>query len=296
MANTNLVIAISSRALFDLTESHGVFEEKGIEEYRKYQVENESNHLDPGPAYYLIQKLISLNKNTQETPLVEIVLLSRNSADTGLRIFNSIQTHDLGITRAVFTSGKSPYEYISPLEADLFLSTDSEDVQKALDSGFAAATLLPSKLSRESSNQLKIALDGDAVIFSDEAEKIFQEKGLKAFEDSEKGSADKPLPGGPFARFLQSLHKIQNAYPEGESPIRTALVTARGAPAHERVIKTLRAWDIRIDEALFLGGKEKGPFLKAFGADIFFDDQRKHCDSARNHVATGHVPYGVKNK
>jgi|TARA_B110000495_G_scaffold152298_1_gene135309 5'-nucleotidase len=296
MTNTKLVIAISSRALFDLTESHGVFENKGLGEYRKYQVENEKIPLGPGPAFNLIQKLVSLNKNNPEAPIVEVVLLSRNSADTGLRIFNSIKTHDLGVVRAVFTSGKSPYKYISPLEADLFLSTDSEDVQKALDSGFAAATLLPSKLSKESSDQLKIAFDGDAVIFSDEAEKIFQEKGLKAFEDSEKGSADNPLQGGPFARFLQSLHEIQKAYPEGEIPIQTALVTARGAPAHERVIKTLRAWDIRIDEALFLGGKEKGPFLEAFGADIFFDDQRKHCDSARNHVATGHVPYGVKNK
>tara|TARA_B100000676_G_scaffold111288_1_gene111126 strand:+ start:457 stop:1347 length:891 start_codon:yes stop_codon:yes gene_type:complete len=296
MPKTKLVIAISSRALFDLTKSHAVFEEKGIEEYRNYQIENESSPLDPGPAYYLIQKLISLNKNIKEEPLVEIVLLSRNSADTGLRIFNSIQIHELEITRAVFTSGKSPYEYIAPLEADLFLSTDSEDVQKALDAGFAAATLLPSKNSKNSSNHLKIAFDGDAVIFSDEAEKIFQEKGLKAFENNEIGSADKPLSGGPFAKFLQSLHKIQKAYPEGKSPIQTALVTARGVPAHERVIKTLRAWDIRIDEALFLGGKEKGPFLEAFGADIFFDDQRKHCDSARNHVATGHVPYGVKNK
>jgi 5'-nucleotidase len=296
MVKTRLVIAISSRALFDLSESHGVFEEKGLEEYRKYQVENENNPLKPGPAFNLIQKLTSLNKNNQEAPIVELVLLSRNSADTGLRIFNSIKTHNLGLVRAVFTSGQSPYKYISPLEADLFLSTDSEDVQKALNSGFAAATLLPSKLSKESSDQLKIAFDGDAVIFSDEAEKVFQNNGLKAFEENEMGSADKPLPGGPFARFLQILHEIQKAYPEGESPIQTALVTARGAPAHERVIKTLRAWDIRIDEALFLGGKEKGPFLEAFGADIFFDDQKKHCDSARNHVATGHVPYGIKNK
>ena len=296
MVKNKLVIAISSRALFDLTESHGVFEEKGLEEYRKYQVENENNPLDPGPAFNLIQKLTSLNKNNLEAPIVELVLLSRNSADTGLRIFNSVKFHDLGIVRAVFTSGKSPYKYISPLEADLFLSTDSEDVEKALNSGFAAATLLPSNLSKESSDQLKIAFDGDAVIFSDEAEKLFQDNGLKAFEENEKSSADKPLPGGPFARFLQILHEIQKAYPEGESPIQTALVTARGAPAHERVIKTLRAWDIRIDEALFLGGKEKGPFLEAFGADIFFDDQKKHCDSARNHVATGHVPYGIKNK
>jgi len=296
MNDKKLVIAISSRALFDLTDSHNVFEKEGLDEYRKYQIENEDIPLDPGPAFNLVKKLFLINAGKHANPVIEVILLSRNSADTGLRIFKSIQKHNLGIVRAVFTSGKSPYQYISPLETDLFLSTDSEDVQKALDIGFAAATLLPSNTSNNSTEQLRIAFDGDAVLFSDEAERIFQEKGLTAFEDNEKVSANKPLAGGPFAKFLQILHEIQKAYPEGESPIRTALVTARGAPAHERVIKTLRAWDIRIDEALFLGGKDKGPFLKAFGADIFFDDQRKHCDSARNHVATGHVPYGVKNK
>ena len=296
MAKTKLILAISSRALFDLTESHKVFEGEGLEEYRKYQIENENNPLPPGPAFNLIQKLMALNKNSQKNPLVEIILLSRNSADTGLRIFNSIQKHNLGIVRAVFTGGKAPYQYISPLESDLFLSTDEEDVQKALDCGFAAATLLPSQSSNDSNDQLRIAFDGDAVIFSDEAEKVFQEKGLEAFEAKEKISADMPLAGGPFVRFLQVLHEIQKSYPEGESPIRTALVTARAAPAHERVIKTLRKWNIQIDEALFLRGKRKGPFLEAFGADIFFDDQKSHCDSASKHVATGHVPHGIKNQ
>ncbi|SVD00811.1 uncharacterized protein METZ01_LOCUS353665, partial [marine metagenome] len=186
MAKTKLVLAISSRALFDLTESHKVFEGEGLEEYRKYQIENENNPLPPGPAFNLIQKLMALNKNSQKNPLVEIILLSRNSADTGLRIFNSIQKHNLGIVRAVFTGGKAPYQYISPLESDLFLSTDEEDVQKALDCGFAAATLLPSQSSNDSNDQLRIAFDGDAVLFSDEAEKVFHKKGLKAFEANEK--------------------------------------------------------------------------------------------------------------
>jgi 5'-nucleotidase len=273
-----------------------VFEKKGVEEYRKYQIENENNLLSPGPAFNLIQKLIILNRDRKKNPLVEIILLSRNSADTGLRIFNSIQKHKLGVIRAVFTGGKAPYKYISPLEADLFLSTDQDDVQQALDFGFAAATLLPSKSYNEPNAQLRIAFDGDAVIFSDDAEKVFQDKGLEVFETTEKDAAEIPLSGGPFATFLRALHEIQKSYPKEQSPIRTALVTSRGAPAHERVIKTLRNWDIQIDEALFLGGKEKGPFLKAFGADIFFDDQRDHCDSARKHVATGHVPYGIKNK
>ena len=296
MSSSKLVLAISSRALFDLTESHNVFEKEGLEEYRKYQIENENNTLLPGPAFNLIQKLIVLNRNRKTNPLVEIILLSRNSADTGLRIFNSIQKHNLGIVRAVFTGGKAPYKYISPLESDLFLSTDREDVQKALGFGFAAATLLPSKSFNDPKAQLRIAFDGDAVIFSDEAEKVFQEKGLEAFEANEKDAAEMPLSGGPFATFLRALHEIQKSYSKSQSPIRTALVTARGAPAHERVIKTLRKWDIQIDEALFLGGKEKGPFLEAFGADIYFDDQKAHCDSTRKHVATGHVPHGIKNK
>ena len=295
MTNAKLVLAISSRALFDLKESHSVFEKEGVEGYRKYQIKNENNVLEPGNAFNFIQKLIALNSD-KKNPLVEIILLSRNSADTGVRIFNSIQKHDLGVVRAIFTGGKPPYKYISALKSDLFLSTDQDDVQQTIDVGFAAATLLPSKSCNELNDQIRIAFDGDAVIFSDEAEKLFQEKGLEVFETSEKDAAEMPLSGGPFAPFLRALHNIQKFYPQDKSPVRTALVTSRGAPAHERVIKTLRKWDIHIDEALFLGGKEKGPFLKAFGADIFFDDQKNHCDSARKHVATGHVPYGIKNK
>jgi len=224
--------------------------------------------------------------------------MSRNSADTGLRIFNSIKHHGLDITRAAFTRGESTHPYLSAFGAQLFLSSESDDVRKALDAGFAAATILPSSSPQPLSSkpeQLRIAFDGDAVLFSDESERIFKQEGLDAFQANEVRSAKELLPGGPFKNFLAMLHQIQLAYPPDSTPIRTALMTARGAPAHERVIRTLRAWNIRIDEALFLGGKDKGDFLKAFGADIFFDDQRKHCDSASEHVATGHVPYGVAN-
>jgi 5'-nucleotidase len=230
---------------------------------------------------------------------VEVILLSRNSADTGLRIFNSIKYHGLDIGRAAFTRGESTHPYISAFGAHLFLSAESSDVRKALDAGFAAATILPSEAAPVAENnpsQLRIAFDGDAVLFSDESERIYKESGLGAFQDNEVASAKKPLPGGPFKNFLAMLHQIQLDYPADTSPLRTALITARGAPAHERVIRTLRAWNIRIDEALFLGGKDKGEFLKAFGADIFFDDQQKHCESARQHVATGHVPHGVANE
>lgn len=289
-----LVVAISFRALFDLTESHRVFEQEGIEAYCAYQIDNEEIPLEPGIAFCMVKKLLALNKD-QSNPSVEVILLSRNSADTGLRIFNSIQHHALGISRAAFTSGRSTHPYVSAFGAHLFLSADANDVAESLNAGFAAATILPSNVAENESQQLRIAFDGDAVLFSDEAERVFQENGLDAFTQNEVQAAKTPLSGGPFKEFLSLLHQIQSEYLPEQSLIRTALVTARAAPAHQRAIRTLRAWNIRIDEAIFLGGLEKGPFLKAFDADIFFDDQRKHCESARQHVATGHVPSGVKN-
>lgn len=291
-----LVIAISSRALFDLDESHGVFETQGVDAYCDYQISKEDDPLSPGIAFNMVKKLLALNKRDQKNPRVEVILLSRNSADTGLRIFNSIVHHQLDITRAAFTGGKSTYSYASAFGAHLFLSADADDVRTALDAGLAAATIFPSSIQNSNNSQLRIAFDGDAVIFSDEAERVFQEEGLEAFTENEIKAAKTPLSGGPFKNFLAMLHQIQSEYPAEDSPIRTALVTARSAPAHERVIITLREWGIRIDEAIFLGGLDKGPFLKGFEADIFFDDQSKHCESARQHVATGHVPSGVKNR
>jgi 5'-nucleotidase len=293
-----LTVAISSRALFNLDESHAVFESEGVEAYCRYQIEREDIPLEPGVAFGLVKKLLALNGRDYAQPCVEVILLSRNSADTGLRIFNSIKHHNLNISRAAFTRGENTAAYVSAFGTHLFLSTDAEDVRKALAQGFAAATILPSSAvgGAEGGSQLRIAFDGDAVLFSDEAERIYKQQGLGAFEENEAVAAKQPLPGGPFKNFLAMLHRIQLDYPAESSPIRTALITARAAPAHERVIRTLRAWNIRIDEALFLGGMDKGAFLKAFGADIFFDDQAKHCESARQHVATGHVPHGVANE
>jgi 5'-nucleotidase len=294
--DNTLVIAISSRALFDLEESHRLFTEQGIDAYCRYQIDHENEILAPGVAFSLVKKFLLLN-NDKPQQQVEIVLISRNSADTGLRVFNSIQHYGLDITRAAFTNGESPYRYLSPFKGDLFLSADPSDVRKALDSGVAAATILPSKVEQGAGRekQLRIAFDGDAVIFSDIAEKMFQDEGLEAFSRAERSSANQPLPDGPFKNILDALHNIQQAYPTKQSPIRTALFTARAAPAHERVIRTLRAWNIRIDEAVFLGGLDKGDFLQTFGADIYFDDQEGHCESTRKHVATGHVPHGVAN-
>ncbi|MGH8128655.1 MAG: 5'-nucleotidase [Gammaproteobacteria bacterium] len=291
---TALTVAISSRALFDLEASHRIFTEQGLEAYARYQIEHEDELLEPGVAFALVQKLLRLNDG--EHRRVNVILLSHNSADTGLRIFRAIEHHGLDITQAAFTNGRSPYHYVSPFAANLFLSADPADVARALEAQTAAATIIPRRVDPAPGEQLRIAFDGDAVLFSDEAERIFREGGLEAFTENERRAAREPLAGGPFKNFLAALHRIQADYPIKDSPIRTALVTARSAPAHERAIRTLRAWNVRIDEALFLGGLDKAPFLKTFGADIFFDDQRRHCEGASSLVATGHVPHGVANE
>ncbi len=296
-----LIVAISSRALFDLSESHAVYETGGVEAYQRHQIDHENDLLQPGVAFELARKLLRLNEASRQH--VEIVLLSRNSADTGLRIFNAISHYKLGITRAVFTSGRDTSRYVPALGTHLFLSADPEDVRHALESGHAAATIVPHRgaidvvdsIMPQVDDELRIAFDGDAVLFSDEAERIFQAQGLDAFTASEARAAETPLGGGPFKNFLAALHRIQTDFPRDRQPIRTALVTARSAPAHERVIRTLRAWGVRIDEALFLGGLDKAEFLRAFGADIFFDDQRRHVDSASRVVPAGHVPHGISN-
>lgn len=291
-----LVIAISSRVLFDLSESDAIFQNQGLKAYSEYQIEHENEVLAPGEAFPLVQKLLGINALLPPERGVEVILLSRNSADTGLRIFNSIEHHGLAISRAAFCGGSSPYRYVRAFGCDLFLSTHADDVRTALDQGFAAATLLPSRRVPTGSEQVRFAFDGDAVLFSDEAERIYQEQGLEAFAASERAAAHRPLSGGPFKHFLKALQRLQAEFPPDTSPIRTALVTARSAPAHLRVVLTLREWNIRIDESLFLGGLDKGEFLRAYGADVFFDDQQRHCESASGHVATGHVPHGIANR
>ena len=295
-ADRPLTVAISSTALFDLDDSNTIYEEQGLEAYRHYQIEQEDTLLERGEGFHMVEKLLNINKLLGKKK-VEVILLSRNSADTGLRVFNSISAYELDITRAAFCGGQSPYRYISAFQCDLFLSTFADDVRQALDQNVAAAMLLgrPRSSRAKSGDILKIAFDGDAVLFSDEAEQVYQSEGLEAFAAHESSKAQRPLGGGPFKTFLSALHRLQQEFPEGASPIRTALVTARSAPAHERVIRTLREWDIRLDESLFLGGMDKTEFLRAFEADIFFDDQTGHCERASPHIATGHVPHGVTN-
>jgi 5'-nucleotidase len=289
-----LVVAISSRTLFDLDDSHAVFERDGVDAYGRYQVAHENEPLAPGVAFPLVRKLLALNQRAAKR-LVEVILLSRNSSDTGLRVFNSIQHYGLDIARAAFTGGAAPYPYIEPFGADLFLSANGEDVRRALRSNVAAATILPSTLGGDPDGPLRIAFDGDAVVFGDESERISVEQGIDAFARHETEHAERALSGGPFRDFLAALHAVQAHFPPDDPPVRTALVTARSAPAHKRVILTLREWGVRLDEAIFLGGRAKGPFLKAFAADIFFDDSGSNVESARLFVATGHVPHGVGN-
>ena len=240
-----LVLAISSRALFDLSESHEVYLARGIEAYRQYQIEHEDEVLAPGDAFALVQKLLSFNA-TLGRERVEVVLVSRNSADTGLRVFNSIQHYGLAISRAAFSGGRNPHPYLNAFGCDLFLSTHADDVRSALDAGFAAATILSGGTRRAENKELRIAFDGDAVLFSDEAERVYQSGGIEAFQSLERDSARSPLRGGPFKGFLEALNLLQREFPDDACPIRTALVTARSAPAHERVIRTLRDWDIRL--------------------------------------------------
>ena len=288
-----LVVGISSRALFDLEEENKIYEEEGLRAYSEYQLAHEEDILKPGTAFPLIKALHKLNEEGKYR--TEIIIMSRNSADTSLRIFNSVKHYGLNITRAALGGGASISKYLAPFKTDLFLSANAEDVQEAINANFAAGIIcshsnLPIDPNKKI-EQIRIAFDGDAVIFSDESERIFQEQGLAAFAENEEKNAQNPLPEGPFAKFLKTLSYVQQQYPDGDSPIRTALVTARNAPAHERVIRTLRAWNVRIDEAFFLGGITKSEVLKAFGANIFFDDQSVYTDHASKFVPAARVPY-----
>ena len=310
-----LIIGISTRALFDLRTENRIFEEEGVEAYAKYQREHETEILKPGPGFSLIKALLSLNTPTgmsgtpekggcakeQESGTgrhvsgnrVEVVLMSKNSPNISLRIFRSIEHYGPDITRSFFTSGAPMAPYLAAFRTDLFLSACEEDVRAAIEAGIAAGIVCGEGnhyKESPSDGKIRIAFDADAVIFSDEAENVFRKEGLEAFENSEKKKADIPLCAGPFARFLHTISDWQREYAPGESPIRTALVTARSAPAHERVIRTLRAWNVRIDEACFLGGVTKRDVLAAFGAQIFFDDQQVHVGPAAEVVPSARVP------
>ena len=300
LSNT-LVIGISSRSLFNLEAENRIFEEEGLEAYRAYQIAHEDAPPASGTAYHLVEGLLRLNDamEGQESPLVEVVILSRNDAGIGLRIFNAIKKHGLEgqVTRAAFTSGASLATYLEAFSVDLFLSKSAADVEAAVKAGFAAARIQEPPEGFEPDNDvIRLAFDGDAVVFSDEAERIYQEQGLEAFENHEREQARRALPEGPFGKLLKALSALQRRFPAEQRPVRIALVTARSAPAHERVIRTLRAWEVDIDEAFFLGGLPKAPVLKAFRAHIFFDDQATHVEPAARDVPSAQVPYRGQTK
>ena len=285
-----LVIAISSRALFDLERENEIFEKQGLDAYAKYQKENEARVLEPGNGFALIEAFLKLNEKLGEH-LVEVVIMSQNNPQTGLRIMNSIDFYNLGITRAAFSGGEPLGPYLEAYSVDLYLSKNSEDVQDAVDHGIAAAQIYePPEFFNPDTDEIRIAFDGDAVIFSEDSEVIFQQQGLDAFLEHEKVFASIPLPEGPFGRVLKTLSKIKKLSPD-KPLIRIALVTARDRPAHERVILTLRSWGVEVDEAYFLGGLSKSKVLKAFNAHIFFDDQEKHTDGASEYVPSARVPH-----
>lgn len=291
-----LVVGISTRALFDLTKESQIYEEGGVEAFCAYQTEHEDDILMPGPGFTLIKALLNINKLPGMEGKVEVIIMSKNSADTSLRIFHSIEHYGLPITRAVLSSGMPLAPYLSAFHTDLFLSHNEEDVRCALADGIAAGIIIDDESANynvdEDIKQIRIAFDGDAVLFGAESEKIYREKGLEAFTENEKANAKNPLPAGPFAPLLKILSSIQREFPAESAPIRTALVTARSAPAHERVVRTLRSWDVRVDEAFFLGGISKAQILKAFGAHIFFDDQEVHAIPASEVVPSARVPFG----
>src|SRR6186713_3144258 len=290
-----LVVAISSRALFDFEEENRHFEANDDRAYMQLQLERIDQAAKPGVAFSLVQKLLAFNTTTEQK--VEVVILSRNDPVSGMRVFRSAQHYGLPIQRGVFTRGESPWRYLKPLNANLFLSTNEADVRSALMAGVPAARVYPhsARASDAHPDEVRIAFDGDAVLFSDESERVYQDAGLAAFQAHERARASTPMAPGPFKPLLLALQRLQQA-PARAMRVRTALVTARSAPAHERPIRTLMDWHIEVDEAMFLGGLAKGEFLREFEPDFFFDDQTGHVSSAAEHVPSGHVASGVSNQ
>lgn len=301
-----LVVGISATALFDLTEADKVFRAKfnedretAVSEYRAYMLARENDNLEDGTGMPLVKALLALNKHQPENdpaPLVEVVVMSRNSPETGVRVFNNIRSRGLPITRHAFTGGESVVQYLEAFDVDLFLTTNIRDAQKVIDGKTCAAAVVkppPVDHAPPRADQVRIAFDGDAVLFDDSSELVYKTKGLEQFHRNEDGQQDVPMPDGPYATLLQKLSSLQKRLPFSVefSPVHIAIVTARSTPAEMRVIKTLRHWGIYVNEIFFLGGLEKAKVLKAFRPHIFFDDQDLHLDPAAKFVPAGKVPY-----
>ena len=296
-----LVVAVASSALFDLSDSHKVYMEQGVEEYRKYQEVHLDTTLAKGVAFPFIKKLLNLNRIFGEEQPIEVVLLSRNSPETGLRVFRSIRHYGLDITRAGFFSGRAPYKYLPSYNATLFLSANEEDVRAACNCGFAAGRVLDSKMEEDGGDELRIAFDFDGVVANDDAERVFQEEGIEAFYSKESSNAQTPLQPGLLADLFSKIAALQHLElirkekdPAYQRIINTAIVTARNAPAHERLVNTLKNWGVDVDEVFFLGGIDKSRILDIMRPHIFFDDQLGHLSRLTNTLAV-HIPLGITN-
>ena len=294
------VISVSSRALFDLEVENKIFVEQGEAAFEAWQQQHKDELLKRGPAFGMVRKLLELNSKLPEGARpFKVVLMSRNSSETGLRVLKAVEHYKLPIETTVFTSGTSVSKYLVAAKVDLMLSSNPEEVRKSIDRGMAAAEIIPHEVGEFDENrQIRLAFDGDAVLFDDEAERVFKDHGLQGFRDHEVEHAARPMKKGPMMVVLEVIHAVQQLFPnKAECPFRTALVTARGLQAMERPINTLGAWGVRVDETISCGGDEKGPFLQAFGADLFFDDSRRNVESSINYKVPGaHVPFGVRNE
>lgn len=287
----SLVIGISSRALFDLEESNAVFEAEGEAAYAKFQKAREREVLQPGTGFRLVQAILSLNDKVRGSRKAEVVVTSRNSPATSMRLFHSIREHGLDIQRSILTGGTPVARYLKPFCVDLYLSAYENDVTEALTSGIAAAVIYGTpKEEADPCDEIRIAFDGDNVLFGGESEAVFQSRGLDVFVDYEVRHAARPLADGPFAKLLRTLAVLQKDPSFERSPIRTALITARSMPTHLRVLNTFQSWGIHVDEAYFMGGVAKTGILQAFRPHIFFDDQESHCRPASPFVPTARVP------
>ncbi len=299
-----LVVGVASSALFDLAESDAVFREQGEEKYREYQREHLDDVLEPGVAFPFIRRLLDLNDLSDRERLVEVVILSCNDPETGMRVMRSVQSHGLDITRAIFMQGRAPYRFMRPLRMSLFLSANEADVREAIDMGFAAGHVVGHAAEDDGGADLRIAFDFDGVLADDSAERVFQSEGLEEYQDSESALADVPLSRGPMADFLEKINRIQGiedarcvSEPQGyQRRVRVAVVTARSAPAHERAINSIREWGLRVNDAFFLGGLPKGPILEALQPHIFFDDQRRHVEGTSRSTPSVHIPFGEINR
>lgn len=299
-----LVVGVASSALFDLEQADIVFREQGELRYREYQEEHIAEALRPGVAFPFIKRLLSLNNlSDATTPLVEVIVLSRNDPETGLRVMRSIDYHELPITRAIFMQGRSPYEYMGALNMSLFLSQNERDVRLALTKGFAAGQVLGSPAADLNGTDLRIAFDFDGVLADDSSERVMQAEGLPAFHAHEREHLEEPLPEGKLSDFLRGINRIQDIEenlvaedPEYNRRVHVAIVTARNAPSHERVVKTLKSWGVRVNDAFFLGGIEKARVLRVLKPHIFFDDQMGHLRGSANEIPSVHVPFGIVNE